>query len=251
MFEKLVVTSAIGCALLASACSDDVKTVGKNTGPTNPEDNGMSDITGIWDLTASVSETGETTTGTLEIAPDIFRLEIAGVVIDYSGPQQELWVDTGNGGTSYNVTHDGGEIFGQSPEENALDLGVIPADITGGWMATTERVSEDRQLFAFVRQRLATLSSTPGYGDRGDGGALQAERYQWENSVFGDLGGSWNIATGYDITGACSAHVRDTVVSAGCTGTESPANGSVLFTLQEGTGFGSTSDGLEISALRR
>lgn len=251
MLERLLVTSAIGCALLASACSDDVKTVGDNKGASNQTEYGVSDITGTWDLTASVSETGETITGTLEIARQIFRLEIAGVAIDYSTvPEQGLWVDTGNGGTYYGVTHDGGESLGFPPEESALDLGVIPADIAGGWTALTERSIEDRQLRAIVQRHLVILSSTPG-ANGGKAGTLEVERFEPARSIFGDLGGSWTIGTRYDLTGGCSASLRDTTVNAGCNGTGPRSDGSMTFTMRDGLGTGTTSGGLEISAVRR
>jgi hypothetical protein len=93
-----------------------------------------------------------------------------------------------------------------------------------------------------------TLSTRDAFGpDRSFG----AQRVGSARSIFGEIGGTWNMALGEGQGGGCTAVLRDTTFTASCGGTDSARDGRLTFTLREGHGSGSSEEGLEISAVRR
>lgn len=251
MFKKFLVPSVMGCSLLVSACSDDVKKVGDNTGGATVYD--VSDISGTWDLMGSVSTTGKSVTGTLTIGRDVFMLELGTVLVFYSprdmpGLQVSVRtndVDPGEVGpgtpdvTNYDVTH---EASAQ------IDLGVIPNQVGGFWDAVG--TNYDRCVADVERGMIAGACVPIGF-EGGGGGWFRAELLEQSPSIFGDLGGIWNVQNGYGVTGGCTAILRDTTLTARCSGTGSRTDGQITFTMQDGFGTGSSDLGLEISAVRR
>jgi hypothetical protein len=89
MFKKALIPALMGSSLLMAACSDDVtrEKVGDDTYAYD-----VSDITGTWDLMGSVSDIGESVTGTLTISSEVFVLELGSVFVDYSPATPELVV---------------------------------------------------------------------------------------------------------------------------------------------------------------
>jgi hypothetical protein len=238
MFKKALMPALMGSSLLTAACSDDVtlRTVGDNR---QPDD--VSDITGTWDLMGSVSDIGESVTGTLTISREVFILELGSVFVDYSpATAPGLVVSPGAGGVrAYNVTHAAGD---------AIDLGVIPMRIGGEWDADETTGIEECRAFA---EGGVIGGGCRSFGGGWQYGAFRAEQLERSPSIFGDLGGTWNVLNAYEMTGGCTAILRDTTFTAHCSGTGPRSDGKITFTMQDGFGTGSSDKGLEVSAVRR
>jgi len=237
MFKKALMPALMGASLLTAACSDDVqlKKVGDNTQAYD-----VSDITGTWDLMGSVSDIGESVTGTLTISSEIFLLELGSVFVDYSpATAPTLVVRPGGGVRAYDVTREAGD---------AIDLGVIPMRIGGQWDADETTGLEECRAYAEEGAIAGACQSRNGGWQYGGFHAVQLER---SASIFGDLGGTWNVQNVFDMTGGCTAILRDTTFTARCSGTGPRSDGKITFTMHDGFGTGSSDEGLEVSAVRR
>jgi hypothetical protein len=136
-------------------------------------------------------------------------------------------------------------------ETRGVDLGVIPLDLGGEWRMEGR---DGRLLCA------ADISPEDGFGgcqetdDYGIPGAVKhfiTERLEPAPSIFGALGGVWNVIVRDPSTGGCTAVLRDKTVTAHCLGISERLTGTITFTLNEGVGSGSSDEGLEVSAVRR
>jgi hypothetical protein len=243
----------MGCTFLVSACSDDIKTVGDNTD--GPQTWDVRDITGTWDLTGSVSDIGESVTGTLTIEPEVFSLELGSVFVHYSpdsAPELQVRPSRGDAyGQGQAREQEGREVsnFDVTRETNEpIDLGVIPLRIGGRWYA--EEMSGKEECQAFARRGTIAGACQPILSGW-DYGAFAAEQLERSSSIFGDLGGTWNVHNYFFMTGGCTAILRGTTFIAQCAGTGESTDGKITFTMQDGFGSGSSDEGLEISAVRR
>ncbi len=238
MFMRFLKSSMVGWCLLVLGCSDDVKQVGDNSDGAKTYD--VSDITGTWDVMGSVSAEGRSVTGTLTIGPDIFSLELGSVGVRYSPDfSPVLQIRPGNGQVkNYEVTHEAG---------TELDLGVIPLRIGGSWDAVEMGYGEECRAYT-ERGIFGACQPREGAGLYGGFSATPVDSV---SSIFGKLGGTWNVQNFWGMTGGCTAILRDTTFIARCVGTGEGGDGQITFTMQDGFGTGSSDEGLEVSAVRR
>jgi hypothetical protein len=130
----------------------------------------------------------------------------------------------------------------------AIDLGVIPMRIGGQWAAVETAGMEECRAFA----EQGTISGAcHSLGAGWQYGGFHAEQVEHLPSIFGDLGGTWNVQNAFEMTGGCTAILRDTTFTARCSGTGPRSDGKITFAMQDGFGTGSSDEGLEISAVRR
>jgi hypothetical protein len=251
MFERLLVSSLLGASLLVAGCSDDVKRVGNDHSGDNIDATyNVGDISGIWDLTGSVGEGGDSVTGTLAINRDVFWLELAGysrgwgnVFIDYSKAEPQSLRAGTTKSNLYSVTR-------EQPID--LSLGVIPSDTGGEWTMGESFGYTDCRAMVTADSIRGACGGPWGTRDAfGRDRSFGAQRVGSARSIFGEIGGTWNVGLGEGQGGGCTAVLRDTTFTASCSGTSSARDGRLTFTLREGHGSGSSEEGLEISALRR
>jgi hypothetical protein len=281
MFAKGVVFSVIGLSMLALACSDDVTRVADNRGAIPP--GWESDISGVWDFVGSVQDSSESLAGTLTIDRQVFILQFQeGGTLHYSAvPSPSLSVSgrtstyscgAGGAGTAGAggaagaggvagagaATGTGGCTMTTSTYEYpyqltrdalGVSLGVIPSDAGGTWGLTDQDRSVNCAAALDPDSFAASCSYAGGYGPFE--GRLDAVRTRVLPSVFGELGGVWELASNGGRTGGCTATFSDNNFNAHCEGTGTSFDGAISFTLSENIGSGFSPEGLEILATRR
>jgi hypothetical protein len=241
--------SVLGLSMLATACSDDVTRVADHRGAIPP--GWESDISGVWDFVGSVRASGESLAGSLTIDRQVFVLQFEnGESVDYSaapGPALSIGYlpDCDPDGRCYPPID---KPYDLTRDSLGMSLGVIPSDAGGSWTLTDRNRSNcgaslDPDSFA------ATCSYAP-YSGPFDG-RLDAVRTQVLSSVFGELGGVWELVCNSGRCGRCTATFSDNNFNAHCEGTGSFFDGAISFTLFENVGTGFSPEGLEISAARR
>jgi hypothetical protein len=252
VMERLLFLPVIAGALLVSACSDDVKKIGSHDNDSTGTDYGIDDISGVWDISGSANERGEPVSGVLTIDRDTFILELGSVYVRYSFAEPERGLDFSTVGRDQPPAPElPGDWLPSRFETERVDLGAIPFDLGGRWempardgamncVAGLEQDGSDG--FCFEDDPM-------GYPGRFDG--FFVERVDSASSVFGALGGVWNVVISDGTTGACTAVLKDTTLTAGCSATKDELQGRFTFTLNDGFGSGSSDEGIEVSAVRR
>jgi hypothetical protein len=236
------------------ACAEDVTRIGDNSGGSTVDSGGTgglgaaSDISGTWDLYGSSRVYGWAITGTLTIDATRFLLTLDSASVNYiaGSPPSLSYVRpfTGQDNT-YTVTK----------TDNPVDLGVIPLDVGGTWT------------FTRPGDPLAHCDAQVGPGTFGGrcsnvwyapsslpdlNHTVSATRTTVLPSVFGELGGVWQLVSDGGSQGRCTARFEGSELIASCNSSFDAMNNSTLvFTLGDGIASGSSDEGLEISAVRR
>lgn len=262
LFRKracLIATAAV----FVIACASDVTKVGDNSGgATLTGGSGGADgssgaggnagnannIAGVWDIYGSVRPNGHVVTGTLTVDDAHFLLQLnSGAMLSYGGePATVRFVRPFTRQDNvYTVTHTYSQV----------ELGAImPKYVGGSWTFTHPGVSSGRceadlrpaSFNAHCVNVLYAPSHLPNLNH-----SLSAVRSTVLPSVFGDLGGVWQLQSDGGQGGRCTARFEGSEFTASCVGTWTEFDGALTFTLGNGVASGSSSEGLEISAVRR
>ncbi len=237
----------VGLAGCGTTNSDPGTTTGGTSGgggtpSTGGRPRGTDTLEGTWDYWVS-TESG-ITSGTIEIAPDRFRL-----AVDVDEAEFQYWDDAGTLGAVYNETGDGA-ILSVTRTAAAFDTGALALALGGTW--EFRQASEPAQCWITLQQ------DTFSWSCEGVSGTdllpcpttdLVGTRTRALASMFGDLGGEWLVdepSTGQ----SCTITFEGATFTADCTAAPN-FGGSVTIGFSGNTASGTVSPGGEISALRR
>jgi hypothetical protein len=254
-YVVFVLTGFVACSFVA--CGDDVTRVGDNTGGSSgvigqggsaAQSGAPNDLSGVWSITGSLASSGAFATGTLTIGAHQLALAMNGggtLAFSDDGAAPILtWTDPNQAQlTSIQVAHTGAPA----------DLGAIPLELGGQWQFSNP--PEPGACTATLQTGSFSASCSDVSGEPAGfpslNSQLSATRTSALPSLFGELGGSWQIASNGGATGGCNLTLMDNQLTASCSGTASPLDGTLSFTLEGNVGSGSTNWGLEISAVRQ
>jgi hypothetical protein len=127
-----------------------------------------------------------------------------------------------------------------------VDTGALGLDVGGAWTATGQKCN-----FEVGTHKLMSLcdgSSMPGQLPDLDT-TVNGARDQAAGSIFGDLGGEWTFKNEEGAT--CKVSLTSQQLTILCAGTGRYYDGSVTVTFGDDVISGSTSSGLEFSAIRQ
>lgn len=243
-------------ALLFAACSDDITRVGENTGGSSGfsgssgsggSGGSVTDLSGVWTISGSVTATGTFVTGTLIIDSTELVLTIDGAtlsIFDHGSAQGLHW-------TNPKRQQDTALSLSRAPA--AMALGVIPFGLGGQWTASHPTEPGGCQAALAPASLIASCQGVAGEpsGVPSLNGTLSATRTAGIPSAFGELGGSWHIQSNGGEGGSCSVTLSGNQLMASCAGTDSALDGNLSFVLDGNVGSGSSSMGLEFSAVRQ
>ena len=246
MKAKLLVLAALG--LVSLQCSGSTSGVGASSGASGSGGTSSggssgfpagSTLSGTWDVVVSKG-TSTPQTATLAISNSTFLFDASGfhLNLNVATPDVTYAYRTSNGALT--ATHTPG----------ALSLGALPLSVGGSWNLAgqgAERCTGDAH-----SDSLST--SCTGVGapfdilmpPAGGTGTTTAQRRSSLPSMFGDLGGSWNVVTPRAV---CDVTFQDNLFSASCS--QNNGQGTVDLTFTDGLASGKTSQGAELSAKRR
>jgi hypothetical protein len=130
--------------------------------------------------------------------------------------------------------------------------GIFPLSLGGSWLFTGSGSGSSTQCQATIGtpQLVASCTGTYDFPEplpNSLNGTIIGTRMKTLTSVFGDLGGQWHL-TGSG-GGTCDAVFQGNTLSVTCANADS-FTGQASITFCEGVASGSTSDGVEFSALR-
>jgi hypothetical protein len=271
--KQLGMTFFAGGLVLAAACGGGTADLGggggssssSSSGNAPPGDGGPNDpgassgsgnlppaepiaagsLAGIWDVTGA--EPGSApTTGTIEISATTFKVEFAPssltMIIQAGGSVVTAWEKDAFNGTDISTTH----------SDIAFDTGALPLPIGGMWAFTSPTAGDSTQCTgnlspsAFNAGCNSSVSGRPGVVPSMRGSAI-ANKSTTLPSSFGDFGGKWEF-TG-DASG-CAATFEQNTVSWKCP-KSGGFGGSVEITFTATTASGTSSTGVQFSALKR
>jgi hypothetical protein len=251
MKAKLLVLAALG--LVSLQCSGSTSGVGASSGASGSGGTSSggssgfpagSTLSGTWDVVVSKG-TSTPQTATLAISNSTF-------LFDANGFHLNLNVTNATPDVAYTYgtsnPYSGPLTVTRTP--GALSMGALPLAVGGSWNfagKTAERCTGEAH-----PESLST--SCTGIGapfdilmpPGGGTGTSTAQRRSTLPSMFGDLGGSWNVVTPRAV---CDVTFQDNLFSASCS--QNNGQGTVDLTFTDGLASGKTSQGAELSAKRR
>lgn len=201
-------------------------------------DSPLEDLTGVWDLVV----TGDgVATDTIEISEDLLRVT--------TSRRELVLVRTSDG---YDGTYEGGFVRATPRDGADLDLGALPLPVGGDFRL--EDISSaldwcDYTLTAssFSGDCTEGVYDPPDLPDLG-GAVVTAVRLKALASVFGDLGGEWEVETGEGAR--CKVLLDGASLELSCQDARA-YSGSVRMVFSRDSLSGSTDRGIEFAAQRR
>jgi hypothetical protein len=215
-----------------------------NCGPNSPA---PTSIAGTWDVQGS-RMSDKPLSATLLIDASHFTFAVAnGASLTFSS--------AGNANSLVWLTspHDAPVNILTTHANAALSQGIIPPPLGGTWTFAGSAPGDPARCQAQIGAPTFTAGcvGTSGFPEPFPyslDGTITATRTQTLPSVFGDLGGTWHLTD--QATGTCDASFRGNTLSVVC----ADANvftGEASLTFCDGVAAGSTSAGIEFSALRQ
>lgn len=225
-------------AFLCLACALGLAAVSCGSDESDGEAGGPTDLRGTWNIVGTPMD-GAPQSGTLEL--DASRLAISSLDFSFDlslgASPQLVW----------SWEHGAPEVFPLVRDSSApVDTGALGLDVGGAWTATGQNCS-----FEVGTNKLVSVcdgSSMPGHLPDLDT-TVNGTRDQAEGSIFGDIGGKWTFKNGEGAT--CQVSLTGQQLTILCTGTGRYYDGSVTVTFGADVISGSTSSGLEFSAIRQ
>ncbi len=212
---------------------------------------GSNDLTGTWDLLAT-SQGGGTTSGTLVLGASTFNLDIpsTGSSLAYSASGSVLTVLWTLDGSATSIA--------TTRAAAAMNLGIIPEDVGGTWSFSSSAGGSDSCTVSLAASQVSGACN--GYVPNWPyplpaplpGVHYTATRTGQLNSVFGDLGGTWQVSDGQGGPGACTVTFQGSTFSSSCNGATDALGGTVQLTFSGTTmASGTTGNGIELSAQKQ
>ncbi|HEX8791045.1 MAG TPA: hypothetical protein VF765_08825 [Polyangiaceae bacterium] len=211
---------------------------------------GTNDLTGTWDLVAT-SPSGGTTSGTLLLGASTFSLDIpsTGSSLAYSANGSTLTVLWTLDGTA--------DPIDATRAAAAMNLGIIPDDVGGTWSFSSAGSAETCTA-TLAPSQVSGSCNAYLYGWPNPlpvpipGVTYTAARTQQLSSVFGDLGGTWQVMDNQGGPGSCTATFQGSTFSASCNDATDAFGGTVQLTFNGTTmASGMTGNGIELSAQKQ
>jgi len=191
-------------------------------------------LAGTWDLVVTTdTSVGMGVLSLNENAGTITLDETTGTAaVDGNGNGTGSWQD-GIGSAGCSIEHTGA----------AVDTGEIPLDLGGDWtFASTEDL--DARCTSLLQPSRFTNTCTRSWQILGASAEMTATRVTAEESIFGDLGGSWTFVAG---SSECTVTLAGATFSASCDG----GADTVSATVADGLASGTSTFGFEFTAQRR
>jgi hypothetical protein len=199
---------------------------------------GPTDLRGTWNIVGTPTD-GAPQSATLEL--EASRLAISNLDFSFDlslgASPQLVW----------SWKHGDPEVFPLVRDASTpVDTGALGLDVGGAWTATGQKCN-----FEVGTDKLMSFcdsSSMPGLLPDLDT-TVNGTRNQAGGSIFGDLGGTWTFQNEEGAT--CNVSVAGQQLTIQCAGTGKFYDGSVTVTFGDEAISGSTSSGLEFSAIRQ
>lgn len=197
------------------------------------------DLTGVWDL-VMITGSEPFTTKTIEVSKQSLTIRT----------RDELIMDRTP--TGFDGTYSGKPVRAAVSAAGSLDLGIIPLPLSGAWYL--ENIPDDGPYCTYRLESgrfrghcspdAGKLRHLPDLADA----SVTAEQYRVVQSVFGALGGSWEL-TLRDGAG-CVVELLGSAIRIFCNDTRG-FDGTVNLVLEGESLSGQTSGGIEFTAQRR
>lgn len=240
-----LMTAACGGSSTNGTSSGGGSSSGASSGGASSGSFPAKSLAGTWDIVVGSGARADGT-GTITIGNNTFLFDVQGfhLNINVANAAPDVTYTYAAGSSTYNgpltATHTPG----------SMSLGVLPLSIGGVWVfagQSQERCNgEGRPDSVSINCTGIGSPLEPLRGTGGAAGITTAQRRSQLSSIFGDLGGAWNVVTP---KATCDVTFQDNLFSASCT--QGGSQGSVNLTFNEGLASGKTSGGAELSAKRR
>jgi hypothetical protein len=168
-------------------------------------------LAGRWLITGPAGS-GPQDMATLDWSDSSFSFSYADTTVMMSRMADALtvhWTEQGGNQAVVQATHSGG-----------VHVGALPFNPTGDWIFTSANPSDHpRCMASFTSDTLTNscsgVSDLPALGLYPFDGTVTAHRTQTGASIFGDLGGTWNVSIG--TAGQCVVTLAGSMFQATCT----------------------------------
>jgi hypothetical protein len=207
------------------------------------------DLSGVWDGAGTLYG-ARASYVTVTIDRNHFKVENAKGVLTALADGDSFWVTWQRAGAPLST------FWLERMAPSAFSLGAFPIDLSGDWAAVGDSANADTACIASLGPdvsgaclNVGSKSQLPRWLPDPSNGAFAGKRTSTAASVFGDLGGSWQIA--FSGGGTCNASFVGGSVDLACGDDPRLGFGSLHVDVMGSTLSGYTSNGIEFSAQRR
>ena len=210
----------------------------------SPEAAASDDLTGLWTVIVT-DVAGEAQTMRVNVNLGVLMFEHwTGLVSSIANNTAEAFE------IYYFSSRREGDLVARHMSTVDMDFGAIPFELAGRWRlsnlletgAACESNLGPTEVEAFCNEVFP-----PSWVGYLTDGRMQGTKLSDLPSMFGQLGGEWQIS--FNRGGSCIAHIEHTTVGVTCTGT-AHLDGTSMLTFDGDTVSGFTSRGVEFSAYR-
>jgi hypothetical protein len=216
-------------------------------GKSGTEEEGAASIRGTWDVIGSSLSSSATASFSVTLEPNLFAVTAEGDVLRATLAASDADIE-------FNYGSRDDQMHAVRLPSTGANLGAVPVNFSGDW--TFENTPDNGAQCSWslstdsVSGNCVDVQFAPRWAPDPDTGSMTGSRTRAAASIFGDLGGEWQLS--FSEGASLTATFEGNTMTLNAVGQWSDDHvRSFSLTFDGDTAYGSGNDGLEFSAQRR